>query len=96
MAKFRAKMTSMQSYQLYQMDYWLIGIIKVPVNILYQMVIKLQDYGLLSNEKWIFRKHTFYGDCFDFWHYWIQYNYKVHGFPDDIYQITGMKSGIVI
>ena len=80
-----------QSYRLYQMDYLLIGLLQVPVLLLYQLVIKLQDYGLLSEEKWIFRKHNFYSDYYDYWYYWIFYGNQAFYFPKDMYQITGIR-----
>ena len=79
---------------LYHMDYLIVTILKTPVLLLYNLIIKLQDYGLLSYDKWIFRKHGFYSDYYDYWWYWIRYDIYDKGIkiPQDIYQITSVKS----
>ena len=75
---------------LYRLDHLVITIMKTPVSMLHNSIIKLQEYGILSYDKWIFREHGFYPDHCDYWCYWIYYD--INKIPQDIHQITGIKS----
>lgn len=46
-------------------SYQIVNILKIPVLCLYNLVIKLVEYGLLPQEKWIFRKYEFYSVYYD-------------------------------
>ena len=74
----------------YGMDYPIIPVSKISVLLVDNLTIKLQDYGVTSHDKWIFRKHGFYSDYWCCWMcYFISNGIKT---PQDVFRITGVKS----
>ena len=74
----------------YSMDYPIIPASKISILLVDNLIFKLQDYGVLPHDKWIFRKHGFYSD---YWYCWLCHIIS-NGikFPQDVFRITGVKS----
>ena len=74
----------------YNMKHVMNFFIKTPYLLLHNLIFKTYNYGVLSRDRWIFRKHGFFLKC---WCNWIcDINCNGIKLPQDIYQITGIKS----